>query len=47
MFLLCYIGDKGQSWGAISTFYHFIFVGMGGIVKSREKKTNTPRGFIS
>ncbi len=46
MFLLCYIGDKGQSWGTISTFYHFILVGMGGIVKIR-KKTNTPRGFIS
>jgi hypothetical protein len=33
---------KGQSWGAISTFYHFIFVEMGGIVKSREKKNKYP-----
>jgi hypothetical protein len=36
MFLLCYIGDKGQSWGAIGTLYYFILVGMGGIVKIRK-----------
>jgi hypothetical protein len=46
MFLLCYIRDKGQSWGAIGMFYCFLVVGMGGIVKIRKKKKNPLEGLF-